>query len=550
MQQDIIIVNHMFSGKYLEDNIGHEIINLYKSDSGEYFIYLCKNGTFDPKKYPIDKIKHVLLVRRTDKHNELEVLGVTTGKIEYIAPNDPRQWSVLYGGKPVGNIFKQNLVQQDLNLTFKVENVVRPTTPILITKKDFGYKKDDNPKIRTMNSSQTLRTYIKSEDINNKDYDTLSKIIDRILQFGHHKDIDRIQPQTQPIHHTAMEIYGIVNWELSYSNALKYFLDLYGNYFASFFGPLVTSKVVTPGKYIRSFREWEYMDLIVEYENAVFIIENKIFSKINGKKKDPKGELTDQLIDYYNKIKKNEEEFKLRKITHSFLDDKKERYFILLTPDHNNIVLPKDEIYDKWIQVKYSQLKIFLQNLKGNIRSDSYLDDFYQSVSYHSETDYNYAVMRKRFLEAIEKSQTNIKLVRTYQQLVGKAGLFKLLKSNYAFNKHKVIMMVFDSNKTIDLINERINKDFEILKINLNPELINLSSEISEAKLIVYHKYIGQLDLEDLEKAVELQTKHDKNVVYFINSYSLPQMTDNAKEYIQEHFLQCECYIDSVEGSN
>ena len=402
-QQNIIIVNHMFSGSYLEDNIGHEIINLYKADSEEYFVYLCKDGIFNPKTYPLNNIKHILLVRKTETANELEILGVTTGKLEYVAPNDPRQWSVTYGGKPIGRIFKQNVEQQNLNITFKAEKIVRPETPMLITKENFGYEKGTKVAIRTLNSTRKLRTYVKSDD-HKKDYDVLAQIIDDILHNGQPKDLDIIQLQTQPIHHTAMEIYGVVNRELSYSNALKYFLDLYGNYFASFFGPLVTTKVVTPGKYIRSFREWEYMDLIVEYENAVFIIENKIFSKINGKKKDPKGELTDQLKVYYKKIKEYEEKYKSGEESHSFLNQGKERYFILLTPDHNNIVLPKDEIYDEWIQVKYSQLKIFLQNLKGNISPDCYLDDFYQSVSYHSEVDYNYAVMKKRFMEAIQKA--------------------------------------------------------------------------------------------------------------------------------------------------
>ena len=37
-----IVLNLMYNGKYLKDdnNIGYEIINLYKSDSGDNYIYL------------------------------------------------------------------------------------------------------------------------------------------------------------------------------------------------------------------------------------------------------------------------------------------------------------------------------------------------------------------------------------------------------------------------------------------------------------------------------------------------------------------------------
>ena len=46
-----IIINKMYAGKYLEagENIGHEIINLFQSDSEEYYIYLNSQGTIATK---------------------------------------------------------------------------------------------------------------------------------------------------------------------------------------------------------------------------------------------------------------------------------------------------------------------------------------------------------------------------------------------------------------------------------------------------------------------------------------------------------------------
>lgn len=44
-----IIINKMYVGGYLleGDNIGHEIINLYKADDGKNYIYLNSQGTID-----------------------------------------------------------------------------------------------------------------------------------------------------------------------------------------------------------------------------------------------------------------------------------------------------------------------------------------------------------------------------------------------------------------------------------------------------------------------------------------------------------------------
>lgn len=44
-----IIINKMYVGAYLSegDNIGHEIINLYKADDGKNYIYLNSQGTIE-----------------------------------------------------------------------------------------------------------------------------------------------------------------------------------------------------------------------------------------------------------------------------------------------------------------------------------------------------------------------------------------------------------------------------------------------------------------------------------------------------------------------
>ena len=74
-----IIINRMFSGNYLEneDNIGHEIINLYKDDNGRNYIYLLAGGDYQ-KDHASNEIDGVLLVRGISA-NCVEVVAKATG---------------------------------------------------------------------------------------------------------------------------------------------------------------------------------------------------------------------------------------------------------------------------------------------------------------------------------------------------------------------------------------------------------------------------------------------------------------------------------------
>lgn len=36
INNEAIVINRMFKGSYLEENIGHEVINIFKSDNGKH----------------------------------------------------------------------------------------------------------------------------------------------------------------------------------------------------------------------------------------------------------------------------------------------------------------------------------------------------------------------------------------------------------------------------------------------------------------------------------------------------------------------------------
>ena len=49
-----IVINRMFTGdRYLNDNIGHEIINLFVAEDDENYIYFCDKGTYNFANYKL-----------------------------------------------------------------------------------------------------------------------------------------------------------------------------------------------------------------------------------------------------------------------------------------------------------------------------------------------------------------------------------------------------------------------------------------------------------------------------------------------------------------
>ncbi len=79
---EAIVLNRMFRGSYLEENIGHEVINLFKSDNGKYYLYLNSLGSFhrDWK----GRIKYMLMVRQGVKM--MEVIGLAIGLKDVYKP--------------------------------------------------------------------------------------------------------------------------------------------------------------------------------------------------------------------------------------------------------------------------------------------------------------------------------------------------------------------------------------------------------------------------------------------------------------------------------
>lgn len=397
----------MFTGGYLGDNIGHEIINLFKADDGNNYIYLCKDGKYTRKDLP----KYVIQVRHHCTRT-LEVISIA--EIESKITKQEID-NIKYGGVSIVDIFKENEEQgTDTYITFKATNVIKPTPdqPVYIAYEGNRVKVNiSTPFIKptiilnekvvvngkekyNFDVCEALRNYIYYNENQDSDYFKLNSLIKNA--FSNNIDWQPVSEQlgltvkdSSKIYATPGDIYGISNLELPYSNAFKFFIEKYPQLLSGIFGKICSYFDTHPNYQITKIeREWENIDILIEVDNElVIVIENKIFSDLNGKKEN---EITQ--LDKYERIITKEDKYNAYN-----------KIFILLLPDHNNINIDN---YTNWHKLFYSNVSSYLTKFANNT-SDEQLKDFAEMVARHSVKDYNYGVMKHRFERALIKAKKN-----------------------------------------------------------------------------------------------------------------------------------------------
>jgi hypothetical protein len=323
--------------------------------------------------------------------------------------------NIKYGGVSIVDIFKENEEQgTDTYITFKATNVIKPTPdqPVYIAYEGNRVKVNiSTPFIKptiilnekvvvngkekyNFDVCEALRNYIYYNENQDSDYFKLNSLIKNA--FSNNRDWQPVSEQlgltvedSSKIYATPGDIYGISNLELPYSNAFKFFIEKYPQLLSGIFGKICSYFDMHRNYQItRIEREWRNIDILIEVDNKlVIVIENKIFSDLNGKKEN---EITQ--LDKYERIITKEDKYNAYN-----------KIFILLLPDHNNINIDN---YTNWHKLFYSSVSSYLDEfVKTN--NDEQLKDFAEMVSRHSDKDYNYSVMKRRFERALIKAKNS-----------------------------------------------------------------------------------------------------------------------------------------------
>jgi len=288
-----IILNRLFAGSFLDEHIGHEIVNLYKDDKGRNYLYIQPYGTYHREH--AGKIGYVLLVRGISGKQTVEVLGLATGLTELYDPalSYDRVWDehikylkkeiVSYGGVPLTDIFdreKENPELQPVYLSMKAEKVMRPNRKVYLVYK--GGKGIDDPNAVIVNLEETnqakcsLKQYITEND---GDYSLIKELAEQKDLWT--VDTERVEdnPSMEIEEDSFWNVCAIEDYELAWSSALAYFMRKYSELVVEFARDVLNVKAEL---FPTVERETDNIDILLENDNEIVVIENKITSKING----------------------------------------------------------------------------------------------------------------------------------------------------------------------------------------------------------------------------------------------------------------------------
>lgn len=316
-QEQIIVLNRMYSGAYLSTNLGHEVINMFQADDGKHYLYLNARGNLSPD---AKNAKNMLLVVHLGK-KRVEIVGLAKnltpidsamGKLpkeisektkngekqeEYIKNNN-----ICYGGVPLLKIFNGS-DQQEIYISYVVDkdNFFVPKKSLILCYDEENKKDEDFLMSEHKFPSTSLRQYIRASEGEGNDFANLTKIIndpnnwEQSKEKKEKKEKVEINENFEPWEPSLIDICGIQNNENCFSNALSYFMQKYPELWCEFFnkklGININSFSIKREVYAKSKKEnlkdetGGRIDMLLycpNDKNPIYyiIIENKIKSDI------------------------------------------------------------------------------------------------------------------------------------------------------------------------------------------------------------------------------------------------------------------------------
>lgn len=445
---DEVLINHMYSGNYLESgNLGHEVINLFKCDNGNHYIYAMSAGDYDTKNHT-NSIKKVILVRNVDQY-KAEILGMCDVEEEIFASevDEPSKYkmfpsvdelvnndfmnpynsdgtikdkntihrietykrihkrqidyidnnAVTYGNVKLYDLFAKNNTASSghsVYLTFKVTNFKRPKELIYLCDNRFNIENMGNRyfklKERERMCGASVATY---ESIDDPE-------IQRLIHSDFFEKTDNsTKVEINNINIKSTSLLNIIkknNDEITYSNWITYYLKNDKEILRQFIKKF--TEVETSFENIEIARETkDNIDIYYEDSKSIFVFENKIKSSINGTKK--KKGITDEEKEF-SQLKKY---YDYAESIASMSNPKKMTLYFLLLPNYaykDISKLNKYEKFEKYKIIRYSQLLEFFKACKTSL---PYYDDFLKALEYHSSEYLNdlYSEMLERLQSVI-----------------------------------------------------------------------------------------------------------------------------------------------------
>lgn len=382
----MIIINRMYAGSYLEENIGHEVINTYISDNVNHYIYVNSKGWIDCSKGKVDA---VLLVRLHSEHvfevigyaSELECFVETdkAGRKDVIEKQREQilRDGITYGGIPLCDVFPRDEDVAYFTFLTRKYRAVKEGTKLYIADRN---EKNETYSLNNITfAKQSLHMYVDGED---------SSVIEGMIAYdGLWEDCDKslkVNQETKDVMGRScvqdggiFEIIGQTYKEVALSNWIAYYLRYDSSFLRKFLNEFLNVKF-DENCTCNVRREYKNTDIWIDTPDKIIIIENKIKAKI-GK---------NQLEKYYEVGKKS----KLACLA-----------CFLLVPDYygSDEEIKKQEGYDKHYKIlRYSELLELCQNNPSGL---PYFNEFMEAVKKHASKYDNNAkeVMKNKLIMTI-----------------------------------------------------------------------------------------------------------------------------------------------------
>ncbi len=365
VDKKVILLNKLFLGSWLdeEEHIGHEVIDFFKSDDDKYYVYnnplgVCPDniwveGTKGWLRTGKEKYvgKYMILTSST-KNGKFDILYVIElaeklHKIHASKSGDKnsicqervktiiKDLNIKYNGKYLYDIYSDN----SLYVTFRGSRIYKAGKPLHIN--DLVYKFQRN------------KGYIYGDKYPT-DYTKINTVIQEAITNGslkeyHPKRVNDTKKRNST--KTFLKLAGIQNHEQAYTNILYSFLNKI-DIFKAFCKKFSQKTQFVDKGLFRIGKETKIvagrMDICAESTCQRVVIENKVFSGLNGKKPEDAGT---QLRTYYN-----------------WANEKDKPICFIVAPDFR-IVEIQDEIeaFDKemlkcYTIIKYSDVANFIED--------------------------------------------------------------------------------------------------------------------------------------------------------------------------------------------
>lgn len=411
-EKQYILFNKMYTGEFTENNIGHEIINLFKTDKGENYIYVVPYGGVSRDRN--NKVSCILLTSPM-KNGSFEILAkaceleqivlsgdrgseeIHAAQLKYVEEHD-----IKYGNKPINIIMVDNKNNyKAIYVTFKANRVFKARKPIIVKQSELPPELDFNLQRSKAYCDDSVPFF--KEIINDEKLWEEKNTTDKVNL----KDFQDVQDKN------FLQLIRKEDDENVFSNMFYYYLSKNENIFDDFCkcvlkihnlckdDVIIQREKYTGKKEIgidnstdeistTSYKQ-KRIDIWIETREQTVVIENKVKSGINGSRHDLESkEVISQLEDYMrfsNEIKN------------------KKHYYFIFAPDYNDIPTDANGKYKNYAVIRYSELHRFFKDKVSKPKVDEYglYDQFVNALAKHIYTADK--EMERRFVLAITKAK-------------------------------------------------------------------------------------------------------------------------------------------------